>query len=162
MEQPGNIPISVTQEISDLRLAHAQALEEVGAAKAQLRSREGEIVDLQQREEEAVERIKALEGQVKALDGRKQQVGLLEREVGFWKALVASFQKENEQSPDERVTQLETIIADYKETMETLTAELETLRAMVPQEQFVLEKEAHASSQAGKLCIILGLLLLTL
>lgn len=44
--------------------------------------------ELQQRDAIALERIQELEGEVRAGEGRKQQVDLLEREVGFCKALV--------------------------------------------------------------------------
>lgn len=64
-----------------MRLTHAQASEEVGATKSLLLSIEAKMVDIQQQQEE-----RPLEGQVKALNGRTQQVSLLDREVGFWKA----------------------------------------------------------------------------
>jgi hypothetical protein len=85
-------PISVTKNLSDLRLAHARLLEEHGANVALLRRREAEIKDLEQREGEAQVAVKTLQADVRAskemVGRREQRVMLAEREVGFLNALV--------------------------------------------------------------------------
>lgn len=85
-------PVSITKNLSDLRLAHARLLEEQGVTVALLRRRGAEIVDLERRESEGLLTIETLQADVHALKekvGRKEQrVTLAEREVGFLNALV--------------------------------------------------------------------------
>jgi mitotic spindle assembly checkpoint protein MAD1 len=89
---PSNTPVSITKNLSDLRLAHARLLEEHGANVALLRRRETEIRDLERRESEAQLAIEAIQEDMHALSekvGRREQRAILaEREVGFLNALV--------------------------------------------------------------------------
>ncbi|KIY68425.1 MAD-domain-containing protein [Cylindrobasidium torrendii FP15055 ss-10] len=146
-QSPGRTSVSQTQLISDLRLAQAKALEQAGATAALLRTKEIELADAEQREEQALGRIKSLESEIRALDGRKHQVALLEREVGFLKALVASFEAEDETVGDDRFAELEGVLSDYKDTNTGLLRDLESLRLMAPQEDLDKEKQ---SSEALK------------
>jgi transposase-like protein len=85
-------PVSITKNLSDLRLAHAQLLEEHGANVALLRRREAEIGDLERRERESQLAVESLQTDVRGLKEkvgrREQRVILAEREVGFLNALV--------------------------------------------------------------------------
>ena len=85
-------PVSVTKNLSDLRLAHARLLEEHGANVALLRHREVEIRDFEQRESEVQVALEGLQSDVRLLKEkiarREQRIMLAEREVGFLNALV--------------------------------------------------------------------------
>lgn len=89
---PSHTPISVTRSLSELRLTHAQLLEEHGATAALLRRREAEIRNLERREEETHQTIESLESDLRAIrqqiDHKERRANLAEREVGFLQALI--------------------------------------------------------------------------
>ncbi|KAH9946737.1 MAD-domain-containing protein [Amylocystis lapponica] len=136
---PSKTPVSVTQNLSNLRLAHARLLEENGSNLALLRRREVEVADADRRETEARAAIEKLQDEVRALKirvGRSEHaVGLAEREVNFLRAMVASFTAEEtshgeihvEEVTTQQVQQLEALVADYRSTMRKLEEEIEGL-----------------------------------
>lgn len=91
---PSKTPVSVTQSLAEIRLAHARLLEEHGAGTALLRRRETEIKDLECREAEIRQTVENLESDIRALKekvGRRENRTILaEREVGFLQALLVS------------------------------------------------------------------------
>lgn len=91
-ESSSSTPVSITKNLSDLRLAHARLLEEHGANIALLRRREAEIADLECQQNEMQLNIRTFQADVRSLKEkigrREQRVLLAEREVGFLNALV--------------------------------------------------------------------------
>lgn len=91
---PSKTPVSVTQTLAEIRLAHARLLEEHGAGTALLRRRESEIKDLERREAEIRQTVEHLESDIRALKEkvvrRENRAILAEREVGFSQALLVS------------------------------------------------------------------------
>ncbi len=89
---PSKTPVSVTQSLSSLRLAHARLMEEHGSNVALLRHREQEITELQTRDAEAQETLKELRAEIRTLKDRvtrsEHKVTLAEREVSFLQAMV--------------------------------------------------------------------------
>ncbi|KAI0740089.1 MAD-domain-containing protein [Earliella scabrosa] len=138
---PSKTPVSVTQSLSSLRLAHAQLMEEHGSNVALLRHREQELSALQDREAETQETLKELHAKVRALKDRatrsEHKVPLAEREVNFLKAMVASFSAEeaahgevkSEDDTLKPLQQLEALVKDYKATVSKLETELKEARA---------------------------------
>ncbi|KAF9466670.1 spindle assembly checkpoint component Mad1 [Collybia nuda] len=138
-QTPSSTPISVTRSLAELRLTHAQLLEENGATTALLRRREAEISDLERRAAETRQNVENLELDVRALKekmGRGEHRAILaEREVGFLQALVASFKAEEEaqdgtvidNAKAQHVQQLETLLQDYKSEVLKLTTEIDAL-----------------------------------
>ncbi|KAI0631745.1 MAD-domain-containing protein [Trametes polyzona] len=138
---PSKTPVSVTQSLSTLRLAHARLLEEHGSNVALLRHREQELVESQQREADAQETIKELRAEVRSLKDKvtrnQHKVSLAEREISFLQAMVASFNAEEaahgEDKSDEEITQplqeLEALVKDYKATVAELELQLRDARA---------------------------------
>lgn len=131
--------VTLVQTLADLRLNHARLLEEHGANVALLRSQEVEIKSLSSRETEACHRAECLESEVgtlrKDLERREGKIKLVEREVGFLKAMMASYTVERSResgSDDEEHSQdnahvlhLESILEEYKVTNERLMQELD-------------------------------------
>lgn len=95
LDSPSKVPVTVTQSLSALRLEHAHLLEEHGAAKALLRTREAEIAALQDRESENRETIETLQQDQRRLKDKLSRLEhgatLAEREVGFLKSLNVSY-----------------------------------------------------------------------
>jgi len=91
-DKPSDTPISVTQTLSDLRLAHARLLEEHGATSALLRQREAELAEYEQRETQTRQTITTLEQNIRLakdkIARRETRALLAEREVSFLQALV--------------------------------------------------------------------------
>ncbi|KAF4622647.1 hypothetical protein D9613_009046 [Agrocybe pediades] len=147
-DKPGDTPISITQTLSELRLAHARLLEEHGATSALLRQRETQLKEYEEREGQAKKALAALEQNLRAARdkiARKETRALLaEREVSFLQALVASYNAEEahlassssqeqgqahviDEAKNTRIQQLETLLKDYKETNEKLWEEVDAL-----------------------------------
>jgi mitotic spindle assembly checkpoint protein MAD1 len=91
---PSKTPVSITQDLSSLRLAHARLVEDHGGTVALLRSKEAELSNAEARAAEAQATIEKLENEVNTLNDKayryEQRTRLAEREVGFMKALVVS------------------------------------------------------------------------
>lgn len=89
---PSKTPVSITQNLSELRLTHARLLEEHGASLALLRSREAELADAERRDAESRLTIEDREENIRALTDkigrREHRAALAEREVGFLTAWV--------------------------------------------------------------------------
>ena len=91
---PSKTPVSVTQSLSNLRLAHARLMEEHGSNVALLRHREQELSELQERETRAEDTVKQLRNEVRDLKDRalrsEHKASLAEREVSFLQAMLVS------------------------------------------------------------------------
>lgn len=137
--EPSNTPVSVTQSLSNLRLTYARLLEDHGTNAALLRTREADITDLEAQVQEGQQTINRLyrelavvKEKAERLDNRAQ---LADRDVGFLKAMVASFTAEEatqeginvEEATQSRVQHLEALVADYKATVERMEEEIEDL-----------------------------------
>lgn len=89
-----NTPVTLTETLSTLRLTHARLLEEHGSSTALLRRREAELASLAEREAEACRRVETFESDMDnmrdSLEHKEAKVRLVEREVGFLKAMVVS------------------------------------------------------------------------
>ncbi|KDR71884.1 hypothetical protein GALMADRAFT_143649 [Galerina marginata CBS 339.88] len=137
--KPSSTPISVTQNLTDLRLAHARLLEEHGATNALLRQREAELAEFERRETQAQQTISSVEQNLrvaKEKSERRETMALLaEREVTFLQALVASFNAEEahiegshiDEAKTQRIHQLETLLQEYKSTNEKLGHDLDAI-----------------------------------
>ncbi|KAK0480129.1 spindle assembly checkpoint component Mad1 [Armillaria novae-zelandiae] len=139
-QSPSHTPISVTQSLSELRLNHAQLLEESGATNALLRAREAELDELRESEGELKEHVKDLEADVNGLkenlERERRRVELADREVDFSKAMVASFTAEEtmkdgaaaiDEAQMQRLQHAEALLEEYKGINAKLTLELEAL-----------------------------------
>lgn len=89
--------MSVTQNLSELRLTYTRLLEENGSTVAQLRRREAELVTLEgelEAEQQTVERLRHELDVVKDRASRfEQRAGLAERNTGFLKAMVVGLSR---------------------------------------------------------------------
>ncbi|KAH6899289.1 hypothetical protein BKA70DRAFT_1526885 [Coprinopsis sp. MPI-PUGE-AT-0042] len=176
---PSSIPISITQPLTDLRLARAQLLEELGATTASLRQRTAELASLESQNTQHQKVIQALEAEVRAakeeLRRKDSRVMLVEREVGYLQALLASFKAEEacgdsatpavDQVKVDKMDQLEALLAEYKNVNDQLANDLEALEGpmvsteeleKVEQERKVLrqtisEHEQEIQAQATKI-----------
>ncbi|CAL1701807.1 unnamed protein product [Somion occarium] len=133
--------VAVTQSLSDLRLKYATLLEENGSNVALLHRREKELEDAQERENAFGKRIEDLEAEIEllkeGLTRAEQRASLAEREVGFQQAMLASFTAEEthdgvntsrlDDVAKQRVSQLESLLADYKATIAKLESEINDL-----------------------------------
>ncbi|KII90456.1 hypothetical protein PLICRDRAFT_106619 [Plicaturopsis crispa FD-325 SS-3] len=132
-------PVSVTRNLSALRLTHARLLEDHGANVALLRTREAELADAERREAESRTEINELQVALRSLkeklQRREHRTVLAEREVGFLQALVSSFSAEEEAAGTEsadvakakvqRLQELETLLEEYKATNKALEKEID-------------------------------------
>ncbi|KAJ7701808.1 spindle assembly checkpoint component Mad1 [Mycena rosella] len=150
-------PISVTHNLSALRLQHAQLLEDHGATSALLRAKEAELADAEQRAAEAQDTIERLESEVGILTGKaarsEQRASLADREVGFMKALVSSYSLEEANKElagaavdgasarTEQVQQLEALLEEYKTVNTRLSQQVNDAARREPAE--VAEARAH-------------------
>ena len=130
--------VSVSQGLAELRLKNALLQEEHGAVTAALRRREVELEEAARKGTEADERVARVESDLKELrhhgarrDGRLE---LAEREVGFLKALVASFDAEESVAASEldearlqRIQNLEEVVEKLKADNDQLEQEVLTL-----------------------------------
>ncbi|KAH6894805.1 spindle assembly checkpoint component Mad1 [Coprinopsis sp. MPI-PUGE-AT-0042] len=178
---PSSVPIFITQALTDLRLTHAQLLEEHGATTASLRQRTAELVSLESQNAQHQKLIQALEAEVRAakeeLRRKDSKVMLVEREVGYLQALLASFKAEEaygenkdatpavDQVKLDKMDQLEALLAEYKNVNDQLANDLEALEGpmvsteeleKVEQEkkalrQTISEYEQEIASQATKI-----------
>ncbi|KAK0204989.1 spindle assembly checkpoint component Mad1 [Desarmillaria ectypa] len=172
-QSPSRTPISVTQNLSMLRLTHAKLLEESGATNALLIAREAELNEVRESEGGLKERIKVLEvdmsGLKENLERERRRVELVEREVDFSKAMVASFtaeetMKEGTAAIDEaqmqRLQHAEALLEEYKGVNDKLTLDLEALIAsrgsvvgadllQAERDQRVQVQEAHVTLHAA-------------
>ncbi|KAJ7165022.1 spindle assembly checkpoint component Mad1 [Mycena filopes] len=135
---PSKTPVGITQSLSALRLQHAQLLEDHGVTLSILRSKEAELANTALRATEDSETIEKLQNEVNVLKDKayhyEQRTSLAEREVGFTKALLASFSLEESNKEGtslaidgaraEQLQQLERLLEDYKATNSRLTAQL--------------------------------------
>ncbi|KAH6894866.1 hypothetical protein BKA70DRAFT_793921 [Coprinopsis sp. MPI-PUGE-AT-0042] len=160
---PSSVPISVTQALTDLRLTHAQLLEEHGATTASLRQRIAELASLGAQNTQHQKFIQTLEAEVRAAkeDVRRKdsRVMLVEREVGYLQALLASFKAEEaygdnatpavDQVKVDKMEELEALLAEYKNVNDQLANDLEALEGpMVSTEELeMVEQEKKALRQ---------------
>ncbi|KAJ6454551.1 MAD-domain-containing protein [Mycena vitilis] len=162
---PSKTPVAVTQGLSALRLEHAQLLEDHGATKALLRSKEAELVNAEIRALDTQETIEKLEAEVSLLSDKtsrsEQRTSLAEREVKFMKALVSSFSLEEANKDGaavdgarvEQVQQLEKLLEEYKATNLRLTQQINEAVGREPvsvaeERKQELERERAATLQA--------------
>ncbi|GBE85486.1 MAD-domain-containing protein [Sparassis crispa] len=136
---PSKTPVSVTQSLTNLRLTYARLLEEHGSNLAQLRRRELELSDAERIAEETNSALENAEAEVRTLQTELQRAEhnaeLTDREAAFLRAMVTSFTAEEatqggvhvEEALPNRVQHLETLVADYKKTIQSLTKELREL-----------------------------------
>ncbi|OBZ72934.1 Spindle assembly checkpoint component mad1 [Grifola frondosa] len=136
---PSKVPVSVTQSLSTLRLTYARLLEEHGSNVVLLHRRETELAEAEQRDTEARGALEKLQAEVRILKDksarREHEVKLAEREVSFLQAMVTSFTAEEasqegikiEDLTSEHVQQLESLVKDYKATIQNLEDQIEAL-----------------------------------
>ncbi|GJE94153.1 mitotic arrest deficient-domain-containing protein [Phanerochaete sordida] len=167
--EPSKTPVSVTQSLTNLRLTYARLLEEHGSNVALLRQREAELKELQEdleREQQTVQELRDELEVVKDKSARlEHRASLAERDVGFLKAMVASFTAEEasqdgikvEEATQSRVEHLENLVADYRETISQMEKEIEdlggdpsSLGGKRPRQELIdeLEREKAAKAQA--------------
>ncbi|KXN81362.1 hypothetical protein AN958_04749, partial [Leucoagaricus sp. SymC.cos] len=129
---PSKVPtISETYFLASLRLSHATLLEQHGSTLATLRTLESTNTDLSSLAD-STSLCSSLKEKLKAeKEGRRKDdvcAPLAEREAGFLKALVASYQAE-ESAMDElkvdklkvqRINDLETLLSDHNSTLTSL------------------------------------------
>lgn len=141
----GAPPVAQTQQLASLRLEHAALLEAHGSTAALLRTREAELDAARAQSEKLTKSITSLEEHIRTLDQkirrRETRLGTAEREIGFLQALVASYtaeasqitpadQRESSQASETlsmRITQLETLLVQYKSANEVLSVEIDAL-----------------------------------
>ncbi len=89
-----SVSVSVTSALSELRLSHAQLLEDHGATTASLRERDTRIGAMTRELAESQETIAALEKSIRVyatkLERTEAKALLAERQVGFLKAMLVS------------------------------------------------------------------------
>ena len=89
---PSRTPVSITQSLSALRLAHARLLEDHGANVALLHCREVEAAATKEQEVEARELVEKLNEEIRVLKQKlarmESRINLADREVGSLQALV--------------------------------------------------------------------------
>lgn len=135
---PGRAPaVGMSQTVTSLRMTNALLQEEHGATAALLRRRESELADAERRDAEARKRVIQLEEDAKELKHhgarRERRLDIAEREVGFLKALVASFTAEEPSVSDQeeaklgRIQNLEEAVEELKGVNAELEKEVDTL-----------------------------------
>ncbi|KAH6894869.1 hypothetical protein BKA70DRAFT_1439352 [Coprinopsis sp. MPI-PUGE-AT-0042] len=171
---PSSVPISVTQALTDLCLTHAQLLEEHGATTASLRQRTAELASLGAQNTQHQKFIQTLEAEVRAAkeDVRRKdsRVMLVEREVGYLQALLASFKAEEaygdnatpavDQVKVDKMEELEALLAEYKNVNDQLANDLEALEGpMVSTEE--LEKDEQEKKALHQSAFLLHFLFIS-
>ncbi|KDQ58198.1 hypothetical protein JAAARDRAFT_129691 [Jaapia argillacea MUCL 33604] len=138
-DTPSKTPVSVTQSLSSLRMAHARLLEDHGATSALLRQREAELADAQRRESESHGSLEKLQSEVRVskdiIAKKDHKVTLAEREVGFLQALVASYSAEEagqedgnvDEAKTQHIQDLESLLAEFKTRIRVLEREIDSL-----------------------------------
>ncbi|KAH8113193.1 mitotic checkpoint protein-domain-containing protein [Phellopilus nigrolimitatus] len=157
-------PVGVTQQLTALRKAHAALLDEHGRLKADLRTREVELADARADGADMRGEFEQLQEEATVLREtvarREKDRTLLAREVTFLKSLVTSYKNEEavyrpgaledagadaggaRAKLEQRVVQLETLLSEYKATIETLEGEVDRVQRATggaagrPQEQW--------------------------
>ncbi|THH15458.1 hypothetical protein EW146_g5021 [Bondarzewia mesenterica] len=139
LDMPSKVPVSVTQSLSALRLAHANLLEEHGANIALLRRRESELVEAQDLNAEKEETIESLHQEKRSLLDQvshlERDTSLAEREVGFLQALNASYTAEQashgtdviDNAKEQQIRDLEGLVQEYKTRTQDLEHEIDEL-----------------------------------
>lgn len=141
-------PVSVTRKLAALQKIHAALLDEHGQLKASLHLRE---IELSEAREAVSETTKKLDRQVtemaqlrEAFVRKEKDCELLDRDVTFLKSLVTSYKDEettfsvshdedgmntaSREKLEQRISQLETLLSEYKETIEVLEKEVTQLQ----------------------------------
>ncbi|KAH6879726.1 hypothetical protein BKA70DRAFT_1391416 [Coprinopsis sp. MPI-PUGE-AT-0042] len=153
---------------ADLRLTHAQLLEEHGATTALSRQRTAELVSLESQNAQHQKLIQALEAEVRAakeeLRRKDSKVMLVEREVGVPSGAVASFKAEEaygdnatpavDQVKVDKMEELEALLAEYKNVNDQLSNDLEALEGPIEKKalrQTISEHEQEIQAQATKI-----------
>ncbi|KAH9979345.1 hypothetical protein BGW80DRAFT_1455049 [Lactifluus volemus] len=138
-EAPGATPVSITQNLSTLRLEHAHLLEAHGSDRAALRQREAELAEALAREVDARATADAHLQASRAAEDRalraERAAALVEREVGFLQALNASYVSEEathgtgqiDEATEQHVKDLEVLVGEYKAHIHTLETEIQEL-----------------------------------
>lgn len=94
-ETPNKTPITITQQLSALRITHAYLLDEHGQLRAILLEREAELANAKSEREKLMDEVEGLKAEIKGekdvLGLKKRDMGLMEREIGFLKALLVRF-----------------------------------------------------------------------
>ncbi|KAH9896012.1 hypothetical protein C8Q73DRAFT_773799 [Cubamyces lactineus] len=131
---PSKTPVSVTQSLSALRLAHARLLEEHGSSVALLQHREQELTESQAREADAEGTIKELRAEVRSLKDRatrsEHKVSLAQREIASFNAEEAAHgEAKTGDGQTQPIQELEALVKDYKETVADLEKQLADARA---------------------------------
>ncbi|KAL5500810.1 MAD1 [Sanghuangporus vaninii] len=139
-------PVSVTQQLTSLRKAHTALLDDHGELKAALRAKEVELTSAHEEVENTARELGRLSGDVDQLQGalarKERERVLLERDATFLRSLVSSYKNEEkadssmdggEQSNgteklEQRIAQLESLLVEYKFTVQGLEQELDQLR----------------------------------
>ncbi|KZT64690.1 MAD-domain-containing protein [Daedalea quercina L-15889] len=169
---PSKTPVSVTKALADLRLTNARLLEEHGSTNAMLKQREAELATADQRITEVEASVEALQADARTLKAeiarKERERELAEREVSFLQAMVASFTAEEaaqngvdlDELASERLQHLESLVADYKATVQQLQHELDARSKDGPvrggtaalnrlQEELEVERTSRAELQAA-------------
>ncbi|THH32692.1 hypothetical protein EUX98_g1543 [Antrodiella citrinella] len=139
---PSQTPVSVTQELTKLRHTNIKLLEENGSNLSMLRRREEDLAKAEEREKELVDTNTKLDKEVNLLKDKvsraEQQAALAEREVSFLQAMLTSFTAEETAREDgdthrlddvtlQRVSYLETLLAEYKDNSMKLEKQISDL-----------------------------------
>ncbi|EAU81598.1 hypothetical protein CC1G_02614 [Coprinopsis cinerea okayama7 len=145
---------AVSQNLTELRLAHARLMEEHGATVASLRQREVEAAHLEKQEAVSQQKIQSLEEQLNSIKqdlARKDSAKLLaEREVQYLQALLASFKAEEEflenppsvdEAKAQKMEELESLLEEYKAINVQLSNDVEELQAAQASSSLVSNEE---------------------
>ncbi|KAH6894764.1 hypothetical protein BKA70DRAFT_1570608 [Coprinopsis sp. MPI-PUGE-AT-0042] len=150
-----------SQALTDLCLTHGHLLEEHGVATPSLRKRSAELVSLESQNAQHQKLTQALEPEVQAKEDvrrKHSRVVLVEKEVGYLQALLASFKAEeaygesNATAPtvhQVKVEKMEQLEAEYKNVNDQFANDLEALEGpMVSTEELEkVEKEKKVLRQ---------------
>ncbi|KAF4607616.1 coiled-coil domain-containing protein mad1 [Pleurotus pulmonarius] len=146
-DSQSSVSVSVTSALSELRLSHAQLLEDHGATTASLRERDARIGAMARELAESQETVSVLEKSIRVyaakLERTEGKALLAERQVGFLKAMLASYDAEaahdNQQSKMTdtdagsssmlrlRVNQLEEMVDEYRKANDGLIKSLDDI-----------------------------------
>ncbi|EJD00651.1 uncharacterized protein FOMMEDRAFT_148326 [Fomitiporia mediterranea MF3/22] len=146
---PGKTPVGVTQQLTTLRKQHATLLDEHGQLKATLRAYEVELTNTRSELESTSSNASRLQKEIEHLQDtltrKEKECVLLERDAMFLRSLVSSYQNEEAanitvsddgevvaaavtEKLEQRIAQLESLLEEYKSTIEGLEGEVERLR----------------------------------
>ncbi|KAL5512304.1 hypothetical protein ACEPAG_3296 [Sanghuangporus baumii] len=143
---PDKTPVSVTQQLTALRKVHTALMDDHGELKGALRAKEVELTSAREEAENTARELKRVSGDVDQLQGalarKERERVLLERDATFLRSLISSYKNEEvadssidggEQSDgteklEQRIAQLESLLVEYKFTIQSLEQELKQLR----------------------------------